>query len=104
MAMDVSSLPLPRLLPHVVSDIIASEPSKIWGSIPVNPHTTSDGYEDITYKRFSYAVDRAAWWIRSEFEQSKLRPFEPLAYMGPSDARYIIFTLAAIKAGFQVSG
>lgn len=97
------TLPLPRLLPNLVADRASREPHKIWGSIPVNPQTASAGYEDITYRRFSYAIDRAAYWMQNTIGSCRLRSFEPLAYLGPPDTRYIIFALAAIKAGFQVS-
>ncbi|KAK5449789.1 hypothetical protein LTS15_008361 [Exophiala xenobiotica] len=99
---EVVTLPLPRLLPNLVADRASREPHKIWGSIPVNPQTTSAGYEDISYRRFNYAIDRAAYWMHNTIEPDRLRPFEPLAYLGPPDTRYIIFSLAAIKAGFQM--
>ncbi|OQU95819.1 hypothetical protein CLAIMM_01986 [Cladophialophora immunda] len=98
----VGSIPLPRLLPNLVAERALTEPNKIWGAIPTSPQTTSDGYEDISYRRFNYAIDRAAYWMQSTLEPKRLRPFEPLAYLGPPDTRYIVFSLAAIKAGFQM--
>ncbi|KIX05583.1 uncharacterized protein Z518_06455 [Rhinocladiella mackenziei CBS 650.93] len=99
---EVATLPLPRLLPNLVSDRASTEPNKIWGSIPISSQTTSAGYEDISYRRFNYAIDRAAWWMHNVIGPNRLRPFEPLAYLGPPDTRYIVFSLAAIKAGFQM--
>ncbi|EXJ70135.1 uncharacterized protein A1O5_07208 [Cladophialophora psammophila CBS 110553] len=99
---EVASLPLPRLLPNLVSDRASMEPNKIWGSIPISSQTTGAGYEDISYRRFNCAIDRAAWWMHNVIGPSRLRPFEPLAYLRPPDSRYIVFTLASIKAGFQM--
>ncbi|KIW87610.1 uncharacterized protein Z519_11935 [Cladophialophora bantiana CBS 173.52] len=99
---EVASLPLPRLLLNLVSDRASTEPNKIWGSIPISSQTTGAGYEDISYRRFNYAIDRAAWWMHNVIGPHRLRPFEPLAYLGPPDTRYIVFSLAAIKAGFQM--
>ncbi|KIW10701.1 hypothetical protein PV08_11665 [Exophiala spinifera] len=99
---EVASLPLPRLLPNLVADRASREPHKIWGSIPVNLQITRAGYEDISYRRLNYAIDRAAYWMHNTLEPGRLRAFEPLAYLGPPDTRYIIFALAAIKAGFQM--
>jgi hypothetical protein len=96
------SLPHPRLLPHLVSQIAKDDPTKIWGSIPLDRQTATKGFEDISYQRFSYAVDRAAWWIRKNIELYRIQKPEPIAYIGIPDTRYQIFTLGAIKAGFHV--
>lgn len=98
-----TSLPYPRLLPQVVRDIARAQPEKIWGSLPLDRQSAKLGYENITYRRFAYAVDRAAVWLKENLEPQRLGPFEHLAYLGVPDSRYQIFTLAAIKAGFRVS-
>lgn len=95
-------LPPPRLLPRIVSQTARDDPTKIWGSIPLDRHTAAKGFEDISYRRFSYAVDRAAWWIRKHVEPYRNQEPGPIAYIGVPDARYQILTLGAIKAGFHV--
>ena len=92
----------PRLIPHVISEHAKNTPQRIWGSLPRHPSDASQGYEDITFVRFNYAISRAATWLVKKVVPQKSRTFEALAYLGPPDSRYIIFTVAAIKVGFQV--
>ena len=99
---DTAGMPQPRLIPHVISERARNTPQKIWASLPLSPSDASQGYEDITFARLNYAVSRAARWLVENVEQHRAKPFEALAYMGPPDSRYVIFAVAAIKAGFQV--
>ena len=101
---DIKAMPQPRLIPHVVSHHAAHDPSKIWGSLPNSDSDVSQGYEDITFARLNYAISRACRWLIEVIEPQRSTKFEPLAYIGPPDSRYIILAIAAIKTGFQVSG
>jgi hypothetical protein len=98
-----AAIPEPRLIPHVVSYHARNAPNKIWGSIPRSESDASQGYEDITFARLNYAISRACQWLVDVVEPDRNRKFEPLAYIGPPDSRYIILTIAAIKTGYQVS-
>lgn len=97
-------MPQPRLVPHVVSNQAAHSPEKIWGSLPKSDSDVSQGYEDITFARLNYAISRACKWLMEAVEPHRKAKFEPLAYIGPPDSRYIILAIAAIKTGFQVRG
>lgn len=99
---EATSIPEPRLIPHVVSEHARHRPQKIWGSLPNHPSDASRGYEDITFARLNYAISRAAIWMQETIEPQRSRPYEALAYLGPPDSRYIVLAIAAIKAGFQV--
>ena len=99
---DTTAIPQPRLIPHVVSEHAKNTPQKIWGSVPKSPSNASEGYEDITFGQLNYAVTRAARWMQKLIEPQRSMGFEALAYLGPPDTRYIIFTIASIKVGFQV--
>src|ERR1700743_2575845 len=92
----------PRLIPHVVTEHARKTPDKIWASIPNSPHDATQGYKDITYAQLNSAVTRAARWLQDHIEPQRAMKHEALAYIGSPDSRYIIFTIAAIKAGFQV--
>ena len=72
-------------------------PKSIWAAIPKSPTDASVGYEDITFARFNYAITRAARWLLETLGPQDSRPPKALAYIGPPDTRYIIFTIAAIK-------
>ena len=124
---DITTMPQPRLIPHVVSHHAAHNPEKIvstflgtipleafealahftqhfqWGSLPKSDHDVSHGYEDITFARLNYAISRACRWLMEAVEPHRKTKSEPLAYIGPPDSRYIILAIAAIKTGFQVS-
>lgn len=97
-----ANIPSPRLIPHVVSKHAKETPQKIWGSLPIHPSDCSQGYEDITFARLNYAISRAVSWLQEFIEPLRLRSHEALAYLSPPDSRYVIFAIAAIKAGFQV--
>lgn len=94
------SLPRPRLLLDVVSRNARADPTKTWASVPCSQNDPAAGYLDLTYSQLHNAVNRSATWMSDTFNREAMPPFEPLA--GPPDTRYVIFTLAAIKAGFQV--
>ncbi|MCJ1280743.1 hypothetical protein MMC26_000060 [Xylographa opegraphella] len=46
------------------------------------------------------AVNRCAYWVEQKLGASSV--FETLAYMGPSDLRYAIVFLAAVKCGYKL--
>ena len=99
---DTMTIPEPRLIPQVVSNTARATPEKIWGALPRSDSDVSQGYEDITFARLNYAVTRACKWLLDNVEPHRRTKFEPLAYTGPPDSRYIILAIAAIKTGFQV--
>ncbi|KAI9833793.1 MAG: hypothetical protein M1819_003527 [Sarea resinae] len=88
-----------RLLPQVVDQTARDHPERPWVSIP-RTSNLADGYVDITYKQFANAVNRMARWLEDRLGRSST--FETLAYMGPTDPRYPILALAAVKAGYQM--
>ena len=85
-----------RLLPMVIEQLAAEEPSKIWASIP-RSDDLADGFRNITYREFANAIDRAAWWLETVIGRGGHRLFETFAYTGPKDLRYPILAIAAIK-------
>lgn len=89
-----------RLLPVVIDEIASSDPDRAWASIPISS-TLSDGYRDVSYSSFANAINRAAWLLESTFGHAS--NFEAFAYIGKSDMRYHIMSMAAAKTGYQVS-
>lgn len=94
----MGSLDYPRPIPAVWDHIAETEPDKVLFSIPIGSEV-SDGYEDITARTFADAIHRASWFLERELGRSTT--FETLAYLGPSDLRYIIIMSAASKIGYQ---
>lgn len=88
-----------RPLPHVVDEVAATHPEKVWMSIPKS-NDIREGYRDVTFERLAKAVNKMARWIERTIGTSKSR--ETLAYMGNNDTRYIITVLAALKTGYKI--
>ncbi|KFY47376.1 hypothetical protein V494_00016 [Pseudogymnoascus sp. VKM F-4513 (FW-928)] len=91
---------MPRLLPRVVDDIAASEPSRpyIYQPESSNPE---DGWVPVTFKEFANAIDHVAYIIAETVKKDSADEFPTLAYVGPSDVRYGVIVLASVKAGCQ---
>lgn len=89
-----------RLLPQVVDQLAASDPTRVYASIPVSSDLSA-GFRDVTILNMAAAVDSFAWWLESHIGRSS--QFETLSYMGVSDIRYAIVFLAAVKCGYKVN-
>lgn len=89
----------PRLLPVVIDEIAETDPDRAWASIPISTKL-SDGYQDISFRRFANAINRAAWFLETTFGWSNNG--DTFAYIGKSDMRYHILSMAAAKTGYQV--
>jgi len=94
------SEPGKRLLAQTVDDLAASDPGRVWATIPLGQEI-SDGFRDVTFRELKNAVDSVAWWLEGKIGRSDR--FEVLAYLGMSDVRYAIFFFAAVKCGYVVS-
>lgn len=88
-----------RLLPQVVDELACSDPERIYASIP-RSSAVSDGFRDISMLEISRAVNKVAHWLEKVIGRSTA--FETISYMGPSDLRYSIIFLAAVKTGYKV--
>lgn len=89
-----------RLLPQVVDELARSNPGRIYAIIPLSSNL-SQGFRDVTMLQLSQAVNKCAYWIEHILERNTL--FETVSYIGPSDLRYAVVFLAAIKCGYKVS-
>lgn len=87
-----------RLLPTLIDDIAREDPYRTFAMLSRSTSVES-GYYDITFHRFSTAINRCAWWIETRIGRSI--DFNTLAYLGPLDLLYHIVTLAAIKTGHK---
>lgn len=88
-----------RLLVNVVDEYAASEPERTFIHQPFSSNP-KDGFRPITFREVSRAVNHLAHELLRQ-AQGKIyqkSDFPTVAYIGPSDARYIIVMLACIKA------
>ncbi|GAB1316824.1 Polyketide synthase phosphopantetheine-binding domain-containing protein [Madurella fahalii] len=89
-----------RLLVHIVDDRAQSDPGREWVSIP-KTSSPEDGWKKITYQQAANAVNRVAHKLVGSTGKPENGEFPTVAYLGPNDVRYLVFTLGAVKAGYQ---
>jgi acyl-CoA synthetase (AMP-forming)/AMP-acid ligase II len=87
-----------RLLPSLVDEIAATDPSRILYSI-TRTKDPEDGFRDTTAACFARGVNRCAWYIEKHLGRSE--NFRTLAFVGPQDPIYGIVILACIKTGYK---
>lgn len=87
-----------NLFPNMF-DAKAKDPSARLFAYVLKTPNPADGFEEVTYAMIANAVNRASWWL---VEEVGLAEGEVFAYMGPSDLRYLILTLASAKTGRKV--
>lgn len=89
-----------RLLVHMVDERARSDPDREWVSIP-RTSDPKDGWMRVTYQQAANAVNRVAHKLVGSTGKPDNGEFRTVAYLGPNDVRYLVFTLGAIKAGYQ---
>ncbi|KAL0937767.1 nonribosomal peptide synthetase [Colletotrichum truncatum] len=89
-----------RLIPQVLDEIAKSDPNAEILSVP-RSSDPKDGWKKITYKQVANAVNRIAQRIIDKSGKPEPGSFPTLAYIAPSDVRYLIITIACIKAGYK---
>ncbi|KAJ6103788.1 hypothetical protein N7486_004010 [Penicillium sp. IBT 16267x] len=87
-----------RLLPHVIDHCAHHEPDRVFASI-CKSGDPDNGFEDITAETMATAVNYMAWWLTKNLKTRNKR--RTLAYVGPSDLRYTVIFLAAIKCRWR---
>jgi len=90
-----------QLLPTLLENRANVEPNGIFAKIPLSTTTYAQGFRSVTNAELCNAINRVAWLIDGQF--GKGHNFPTLAYLGPSDLRYSIVVVAAIKAGYKAS-
>ena len=100
-AVDGNSQPYgSRLLPQVVDQLSQSDPTRVYATFPLSSDLPR-GFRDVSMLEIARAVNKLAWWIEMNLGRSTV--FETVAYIGPSDLRYAIVFLTAVKCGSKVS-
>ncbi|KAK8205614.1 hypothetical protein M8818_004790 [Zalaria obscura] len=87
-----------RLAPALVDEYAETRADDIYACIPHDPQDLSQGFQDITWRMFSNAINKAAFWLEEQLGKSN-GSFEAFIYIGPRDLRYAILVLAAAKVG-----
>lgn len=90
-----------RLVPSTIDEIARSEPHREAFQIPCSDQPT-DGWSVVTFRDYANAVNLRAHSIVESCGSPFEDVFPTLAYVGPQDARYLVFLVAAVKAGYKV--
>ena len=88
-----------RLIPNVLDELAIHRPEGILAWLPKSDKP-ANGFRSITYKHFANVVNYAATWL-----EESMGPGENgrvIGYIGPSDLRYVILTIAAVKVDCKV--
>jgi len=90
-----------QLLPTVLGNRAKAEPQCIFAKVPLSPTNYEAGFRSVSFSELHTAINRVAWLLESHFGRSE--NFPTITYLGPSDLRYSIVLVAAIKVGYKVS-
>jgi acyl-CoA synthetase (AMP-forming)/AMP-acid ligase II len=88
-----------RLVVNIVDEYAVHEPERIFIHQPFSSNL-KDGFRAITFRETSRAVNHLARELLQQTQEvaHKKNNFPTVAYIGPSDIRYVIVMLACIKA------
>ncbi|KAJ0160206.1 hypothetical protein CTA2_8379 [Colletotrichum tanaceti] len=89
-----------RTLPAIVDERAAYEPENTCFSTPYTSEPR-DGWRKVSFRDFANAINYVAHVILENCGRPAPDTFPTIAYIGPSDARYAIMMIAAIKAGYK---
>lgn len=85
-----------ELLPDVIDRRGRENPDSVFCAVPCGLEV-KDGFRDVTFFEFANAINRASWFLEKCLGKST--NFDVLCYLGPSDLRYSILAIAAVKTG-----
>lgn len=91
-----------QFIPKLIDHRALTEPNTTYASIPCS-NDVLDGYRDVTYIQISGAISKMAWWMKSIIRPSLDQSQPTVVYNGPYDLRWMMFSMAVQKCGFQVN-
>ena len=87
------------VVPTAIDEIAQRTPNAVFASIPKTSNPV-DGYKDVTYKLYADTIDRAALLLEESIKGKDHG--DTIGYIGPSDLRYVILAIAAVKINMKV--
>ncbi|TLD10846.1 hypothetical protein PgNI_05171 [Pyricularia grisea] len=90
-----------RLLPHVIDCVAKTNPNRECFSTPLSSNP-QDGWRAVTYGQYATAIDRLAHHIVKTSGTPEPGSFPTLTYIGINDPVYLVFVIAAVKAGYKI--
>jgi acyl-CoA synthetase (AMP-forming)/AMP-acid ligase II len=89
-----------RLILNIIDERAYENPVREWVWVP-RTSNPKDGWKVITYAQAANAINRVAHKLVATSGLPKKGEFPTVAFIGPSDVRYLIFVLGAVRAGYQ---
>ncbi|KAF4955998.1 hypothetical protein FGADI_4171 [Fusarium gaditjirri] len=87
-----------RVLIDLIHEIARNDPNRVFTYTPSSSNPR-DGWKPVTHLQLANAVDYLAHDISKTVTKSSDDEVPTVAYIGPSDFRYMVILLACIKAG-----
>jgi len=88
-----------RVIPTAIDEIAHRSPNAVFASISKTSNP-ANGYRDVTYRVYADTIDRAALLLEESIKGKDHG--EAIGYIGPSDLRYVILAIAAVKINMKV--
>lgn len=90
-----------RLIPNIIDENVRMHPQREAFMTQWSDSLEND-WRAVTWKQYANAINRCAHEIDGACGKAPKGRFPTLAYIGPQDVRYIVFMVAAVKAGYVV--
>lgn len=90
-----------RVMTSIIDGHARNDPSRPWMFVP-RSSSPKGGWKPVTYADGANAINRVAHKIVDTLGRPD-GSFPTVAYIGPTDIRYIIFMFGALKAGYKVA-
>ena len=88
-----------RLIPNAIDDRARLDPDSVWAST-ARTSDPRDGFRDITYRQYADAINRTALLLERPLGTEHVGG--TIGYIGGTDLRYPILTIAAAKVDMKV--
>ncbi|TDZ54904.1 Non-canonical non-ribosomal peptide synthetase FUB8 [Colletotrichum trifolii] len=89
-----------RLIPRLIDFNAKTTPTKECFSVP-RTNSAKHGWRQVSWSQYANAINRVAASILQTCGPAPAEAFPTIAYIGANDARYLVFVVAAVKAGYK---
>ncbi|TDZ14767.1 Non-canonical non-ribosomal peptide synthetase FUB8 [Colletotrichum orbiculare MAFF 240422] len=89
-----------RLIPSLIDFNAKTTPTEECFSVP-RTNSAKDGWRQVSWSQYANAINRVAASILQTCGPAPAKAYPTIAYIGANDARYLVFVVAAVKAGYK---
>jgi thioester reductase-like protein/acyl-CoA synthetase (AMP-forming)/AMP-acid ligase II/aryl carrier-like protein len=88
-----------KVIAHAIDELAQFTPDAVFAATPRTSDPV-DGFRDVTYRQLADTIDRAALVLEKSIDGNN--DGGAIGYIGPSDLRYAILAIAAVKINMKV--